>query len=91
MSDIVKVQAGGGFVENVQGLTRTAFAEFLGELHALCFAAGKRRRGLAEVDVVEPDTGNRLQLDLQRRDIFEKFLCLFDRHFQHVGDGFAFV
>ena len=91
MPDIVEVQAGGGFVEDVQSLTGTAFAEFLGELHALRLTAGEGRRGLAEVDVVEPDTGNRFQLRPQRRDILEKFLRFLRGHFQHVGDGLALV
>ena len=45
------MQAGGGFVEDVECSAGVAFGEFEGELDALGFAAGEGGGGLAEADV----------------------------------------
>ena len=39
LADVLEVEAGGGLVEDVEGLAGGSAAEFLGELHALGFAA----------------------------------------------------
>ena len=49
--DVGEVQAGGGFVENVERSASVAFREFQSEFDALGFAAGKGSGGLAEADV----------------------------------------
>jgi hypothetical protein len=46
--DVVEVQPGGRFVEQVEGLARLALAQFAGQLDALGLAAGERDRRLAE-------------------------------------------
>ena len=45
------MQAGGGFVEDVECSAGVAFGEFEGEFDALGFAAGEGGSGLAEADV----------------------------------------
>ena len=45
------MQAGGGFVEDVERSAGVAFGEFQGEFDALGFAAGEGGGGLAEADV----------------------------------------
>ncbi len=45
------MQTGGGLVEYVERFAGLAFAQFLGQLDTLSLAAGKRRRGLAEMNV----------------------------------------
>ena len=45
------MQAGGGFVEDVERYTGVAFGEFQGEFDALGFAAGEGGGGLAKADV----------------------------------------
>ena len=71
LGDIVEVEAGGGFVEDVEGAAagfrcglvgggtavgdRTGGGEMRRELDALGFAAGERGGGLAEADVAEAD------------------------------------
>ena len=47
------MQAGGGFVEDVECSAGVAFGEFQGEFDALGFAAGEGGGGLAEADVAE--------------------------------------
>jgi hypothetical protein len=55
VTDVFKVQARGGFVEDVDGATGVFFAEFFGEFHALGFAAAEGGGLLAEGDVAEAD------------------------------------
>ena len=49
--NVGEVQAGGGFVEDVERSAGVAFGEFEGEFDALGFAAGEGGGGLAEADV----------------------------------------
>ena len=49
--DVGEVQAGGGFVEDIECSAGVAFGEFEGEFDALGFAAGEGGGGLAEADV----------------------------------------
>lgn len=49
--DVGEVQAGGGFVEDVERSAGVTFGEFEGEFDALGFAAGEGGGGLAEADV----------------------------------------
>ena len=60
--DVGEVQSRGRLVEQIEGAAGTFFDQFAGELHALRFAAGKRRRRLPELHVVQPDVVQRLQL-----------------------------
>jgi hypothetical protein len=57
--DVVEVQAGGRFVEEVERAAGVFAAEFGGELEALGFAAGEGGAGLAEAEVAEADFGER--------------------------------
>ena len=61
LREVVEVQAGRRLVEQVQRLAGVGPGEFGGQLHALGFAAGERRRRLAERDVIETDVAQRLQ------------------------------
>ena len=47
------MQAGGGFVEDVERSAGVTFGEFQGKFDALGFAAGEGGGGLAEADVAE--------------------------------------
>ena len=49
--NVGEVQAGSGFVEDVERSTGVAFGEFQGEFDALGFAAGEGGGGLAKADV----------------------------------------
>ena len=53
--NIVEVQTGGRFIENVQGVAGVAFGELPGQFDALCFAAGECGGVLAQVDIGESD------------------------------------
>src|SRR5437899_9037622 len=59
LANVIEVQAGGGFVENVERAAGLAFGKFAGQLDALGFTAGERGGGLAEGDVAEADFDER--------------------------------
>jgi hypothetical protein len=84
--DVGGVQAGGRFVEDVQGAPRRTARQFGRQFQALRLAAGKRRRRLPKAHVAQPDVGKHLQLVAQRRDAAEERQCLGDRHIEDVGD-----
>lgn len=60
-SDVVEVEAGGGFVEQVEGAFVGGLGEMGGEFDALGFAAGEGGGRLAEAEVAEADVGHGLQ------------------------------
>src|SRR6185312_792421 len=57
--DVVEVQTGGGFVEDVQRVPGVAARQFLRQFHALRLAARQRGRALAQLDVTEADIHQR--------------------------------
>ena len=69
-ADVVAVEAGGRLVEDVERVPRAGAAELGGELDALGFAAGERRRCLAEREIAEADVGERGQ---QRGELIRGF------------------
>lgn len=89
--DVGEVQAGGGFVEDVERSAGVAFGEFQGEFDALGFAAGEGGGGLAEADVAETYVHQGLQFARYGGDGVEKFAGFFDRHVEDLADVFAFV
>ena len=58
---ILKVQACGRLIEDIEGAAGGAFGEFLGKLDALGFAAGQRCRLLADFDIAEADLVQRVE------------------------------
>ena len=89
--DVVKVQSGGWFVEDVQCAPGGDFRQLRRQFHALGLATRQGRCLLAEVDVSQANVVQGLQLAPDRRDAAEKLQCLLHCHIQHIGDGFAFV
>ena len=85
--DVVEVEAGGGFVEEIERAAGGALGEFLGELDALGFAAGQRGGLLADLDVAEADALQRIHLVAHGRHGAEEFGGFVDGHVQHIGDG----
>ncbi len=54
-ADVVEVKAGRWLVKQVQRAPGLAFAEFASQLDSLCFASGKRDRGLAKMKISKSD------------------------------------
>ncbi len=85
--DVGKVQAGRRLVEQIERAAGRSFHQLAGELDALGLAAGERRRGLAELEVIEPHVVQRLQLVTDLRDVFEMAERLLHVHLEHFGDA----
>ncbi|MNT23235.1 hypothetical protein D3C72_1586470 [compost metagenome] len=92
------VQANGRLVQHVQRMRRllaTArdvvahLAQLGDQLDALRFAAGQRRRRLAQRQVAQPDILHQLQRVRNIGHRCKKFHCLIDLHGQHVADVLA--
>ena len=88
-ADVFEVEAGGGLVQNVEGLAGGSAGEFLGELDALGFAAGQGGGLLADFDIAEADFGEHRHLVADGGDGLEEFHRVLDRHVEHVGDAVA--
>ena len=88
-ANIFEMEAGGGFIEDVERVAGGAPGEFLGEFDALGFAAGQGGGLLADLDVAEADFEQHGELFADGRHGLEEFDAVFDCHVQHVGDGFA--
>ena len=56
-ADVVKVQARGGFVEEVKRFARGGSRQFGCEFDALCLAAGKRCGRLTEAEITQAHIG----------------------------------
>ena len=89
--DVGKVQAGGGFVEHVEGAAGGAFAEFGGEFDPLGFAAGEGVAGLAELDVGEAGLFQSAQFGSDDWVLVKEPRGFRHRHVEHFGDAAAFV
>jgi len=89
LADVVEVEAGGGFVEEIEGAAGLALGELAGELHALGFAAGERSGGLAEVNVAEAYVDEGLEFDVDGGDVFQDGDGVGDGEVEEVGDGVA--
>src|SRR5580658_5587444 len=90
-ADVIEVQTGGGFVEDVERAAGLALGKFAREFDALGFAAGKRGGGLAERDVAEADFDERRKLLLNLRNIFEELQRVRRGKVQNVTDGVTFI
>ena len=67
------------------------FHQLAGQLDALGFAAGERRRRLADLDVVEADGVQRAELVMDRGDVLEVGDRFLHVHLEHVGDALFLV
>ena len=89
--DVVKVESGGGFVEDEQGGDGLFLAEVIGQFDALVFSAGEGAAGLSQFDVAQPDVlqGFHSLYNLGFAVLGEKFYGLVDGHVEHVIDGLS--
>ena len=86
LGEIVEVQAGRRFIEQVQRAARVGTRQFGGEFHALGFAAGERGGRLAEREIIEADIAERLQDAADFGDVFEQLHRFAAGHVEHVAD-----
>ncbi len=89
--DVVEVQAGRRLVEDVERLARVGPRQLGGQFHALGFAPRKRRRRLAQREIVETDRAQRRQKAADAGNVLEQLVRLADRHLEHVGNRMAAI
>ena len=89
LANVVEMQPGGRLVQDVQSLARPLLDQLARQLDPLRFAAGKRRRGLAELDVIEPDVVQGLKHAGDLGDVGEVLEGLLHVHVEHVADAVA--
>ena len=89
--NVVKVKPGGGLVQQVQRSTGRALDQFACQLDSLGFAAGQRRAGLAQFEVVQADVVKRRQHRANLRNGVEVLQGFLHVHVQHVRDALALV
>ena len=89
LADILEMQAGSGFVEDVERLAGRPARQFLGQLHPLRLAAGQGGGLLADLDVAQPHPLQRGHLLSNGRDGLEEVMGLVDGHFEDIGDRLA--
>ncbi len=83
---VLEVQASRRFIEDVKRAPGVATREFGRELDTLRFAAGQRRRALAEVDVAQAHVIQRHQLVVDARLVLEERDRVLHRHVEHFTD-----
>ncbi len=88
---ICKMQAGGGLVQNIDGLAGALAGELRCQLDSLCLAAGKLRRRLPQSDIAQSHVIEGLDLIADPRHIFKEAHSLFHRHIQHIVNALSFV
>ena len=84
------MQAGGGFVEDIEGAAGVAFGELKREFDALGFAAGEGGGGLAEADIAQAHVHQGLQFAGDGGHGVEEFAGFFYGEVEHLADVFAF-
>ena len=89
--DVMEVQTGSGFVENVEGFPRVALGELPRELYALRLAAGQGGGALPQSYVGKSHIHERAQLPRQDRHGAEEIVGLLHGHVQHFVDIPALV
>ena len=88
---IGKMQARGGLVQNVDGLSGTAPGQLRGQLDSLGLAAGQRGGRLAQTDVGQAHIVEGFDLSADGGQILEEGQRLLHRHVQHVINALALI
>ena len=91
LGDIVKMQASGWFVQDVEGLAGISLRQFARQLDALCFTARQRGGALTKSHVRQADIHQGRQFALEHRHGFEELVGFLDRHVEHLVDVLPLV
>ncbi len=89
--DVREMQPGGGFIQEINRLPGRAFAEFAGEFDALSLPAGKRGRGLAELEIIQAHIVQGLQQAMNFGHVLEMNQGFLHVHVEDFRDVLAFV
>ena len=84
LANIVEMQSGGWFIEDIQGLAGCPPRQFLGQLNPLRFAAGKGGRGLANLNIAKADAPHCDELVADRGNRVEEVDPFFNSHSKNI-------
>ena len=91
LANVVEVQAGGRFVQDVERATGIHPGQLGGQLDPLGLAARERRGRLAERQIAQPDFGQPGQQPDDGGKVLEELQGFFDPHVERVGDRLAAI
>ena len=89
LANVFEVQAGGRFVQDVDGAPGGTLLQLARELHPLRLTTGERRRRLAKTHVSQTDIHQSAKVARDRGHGSKEIRTLFDRHIQDLGDRLA--
>ena len=89
--NVVGMQPGRGFVQDVKVFPVLLLVQFGSQLHPLCFPTGQGRGGLPQLDVPQTNVLDGLQFAGDLGDSVEELQGFADRHVQDVGDVLPLV
>ena len=89
--DVGGVEAGGGLVQDIDGLAGGALGQLSGQLDPLCLAAGEGGGGLAQLHIAQAHLVEGLDLVVEPGQVLEEAQGLLHRHLQHLVDILALV
>ena len=89
LAHVVEMQPGGRLIQDIERLARPFFHQLARQLDPLRLAAGKRRRGLPQLDVIETDVVQGLQHPRDLGDVGEMLEGFLNVHVEHVADAAA--
>src|SRR5690606_10278935 len=89
--DVVKMQTGGGFVQNVEGVASVAFGQLPRQLYPLGLAAGQGGGGLAETYITESNVDEGLQFIGDGGNGIKEFPRFFNSKLQDFVNAFPLV
>ena len=89
--DIAEVKPGGGFVQKIERAPGAAPCQFARELDALGLSPRKCGRGLAKLQIAEPDLAQCAQRPCHHADVLEYSEALVHAHLEDVGDAATLV
>ena len=91
LMNIRKVKSCRRLIQNINGTTGTAFAEFSRKLDSLRFSTRKFGRWLSKTDIRKSYIIECLNLSLNGRNVLEESKSLFHRHIQNIVNTLVFV
>ena len=86
LADVVEVQAGRRFVQDVERAASLGAGQFSGQLDALRLAPRECRRRLPQREIVEPHRAQRGEYRPDLGNVLEQFVRLANRHLEHIGN-----
>ena len=89
-TNVLEMQSGSGFIENIHRAAGVTLGEFGSQLHSLAFAARECGARLAEFQITESHVLQHFDFVQDIGHVFKKLHRAVDCHVQYVGDALPF-